>query len=898
MALDTGTRLGPYEILAALGAGGMGEVYRARDSKLNRLVAIKVLPDLFVSDTERLARFTREAQTLAALNHPNIAHVYGFEESGGVRALVMELVEGEDLSQRIARGRMPLDEALPIARQIAEALDAAHEQGIIHRDLKPANIKVRPDGTVKVLDFGLAKALEPVGVASPSVSQPPTITSPALSQVGMLLGTAAYMSPEQAKGRPADKRSDVWAFGCVLYEMLTGARAFAGDDVSDTLAAVLRAEPDWPMLPTETPAAIRRLLRRCLEKDRRRRLSDAADARLEIEEALTTPTFETSAAPAPSQVGWRRGALIAAAALAVGGAAAGGAVWTAVRPGPARVTRTVIQTSGGTALTISPRAAGSLAITPDGSRLVYTAASQLVVRRLDQFDSEALTGLGSPTQPFISPDGQWIGFFDGSVLKKVAIGGGPAVTVFNDSNPSGGPRGATWGTDGTIVYASSSSAGLKRVAAAGGGEAETLTTYDRERGEVRHSWPSFLPGGRALLFSISYAVRAPEIAVLNLDTGAKTVLLSGLRARYLPSGHLVFGMENTLRAVAFDPERLTVAGEPVPVVSPVAANQPYQQAPAEYDVAADGTLVYLPTSIASPVTRTPVWVDRQGRETSLGMQSRPYVHPRLAPDGTRVAIMDRGDIWIWDLRRSRLTRGTLDGATISIWTPDSARLIFASTRGGGNANLYVQASDGTGTTTRLTDSPNMHNPTGITSDGTQIVFNDATPAQQGDIGLLTLTPTPQTKPLVATRYDERGGVVSPDGRWLAYESDRSGAYEVWIQPFPIADGGLWQVSTAGGVQPLWARNGRELFYVAPDGALMAVSVDPRGSAWSDGSPVQLIGGQYMSGGFGTTVRQYDVTADGQRFLMMKDEARQTDAAPSISVVQHWFEELKRLVPMK
>jgi serine/threonine-protein kinase len=280
------------------------------------------------------------------------------------------------------------------------------------------------------------------------------------------------------------------------------------------------------------------------------------------------------------------------------------------------------------------------------------------------------------------------------------------------------------------------------------------------------------------------------------------------------------------------------------------------------------------------------------------MQSRPYVHPRLAPDGTRVAIMDRGDIWIWDLRRSRLTRGTLDGATISIWTPDSARLIFASTRGGGNANLYVQASDGTGTTTRLTDSPNMHNPTGITSDGTQIVFNDATPAQQGDIGLLTLTPTPQTKPLVATRYDERGGVVSPDGRWLAYESDRSGAYEVWIQPFPIADGGLWQVSTAGGVQPLWARNGRELFYVAPDGALMAVSVDPRGSAWSDGSPVQLIGGQYMSGGFGTTVRQYDVTADGQRFLMMKDEARQTDAAPSISVVQHWFEELKRLVPMK
>jgi serine/threonine-protein kinase len=441
-----------------------------------------------------------------------------------------------------------------------------------------------------------------------------------------------------------------------------------------------------------------------------------------------------------------------------------------------------------------------------------------------------------------------------------------------------------------------------RVAAAGGGEAEVLTTPNRERGEVRHAWPSFLPGGRSLLFTIINAVRGPEgarIAVLNLETGATTVLLSGHRARYVPSGHIVFGTENTLRAVAFDLERLTVAGEPVPVVSPVVTNQgPNQQGPPEYDVAADGTLVYLPTSIASPATRTPVWVDRQRRETSLGMQGRPYVHPRLTPDGTRVAIWDRGDIWIWDLVRSRLTRGTLDGATISIWTPDSARLIFSAIRGGGPANLYTQAADGTGTATRLTDSPNLNNPTGFTPDGTQVVFNEANPAQQGDIGLLTLTPTPQVKPLVATRYDERGGVVSPDGRWLAYESDRSGAYEVWVQPFPIVDGGLWQASNAGGVQPLWARNGRELFYVAPDGALMAVQWEGRGSLWSAGTTTRLIEGRYFGGGVGTTVRQYDVTADGQRFLMMKDEVRQTDAAPSISVVQDWMEELKRLVPTK
>ena len=653
MALTPGTRLGVYDIKAQIGAGGMGEVYRARDTKLQRDVAIKILPEAFAHDSERLARFDREARTLASLNHPNIGQIHGLEESDGIKALVMELVEGPTLADRIAQGPITLDEALPIAKQIAEALEAAHEQGIIHRDLKPANVKVRPDGMVKVLDFGLAKALEPVAAGSTDATTSPTITSPAMmTRVGVILGTAAYMSPEQVKGRPADKRSDVWAYGCVIYEMLTGARAFAGDEVSDTLAAVLRGEPDWRVLPTETPASIRRLLRRCLEKDRKRRLSDAADARLEIEEALTTPMFETSAASAPSQGGWRRGALIAAAALAVGGVAAGGAVWTTIRPAQARVTRTVIQTSGATALAITSRAPGGLAITPDGSRLVYTAASQLVVRRLDRFDSEALAGLGSPTQPFISPDGQWIGFFDGVVLKKVAIGGGPAVTVFKDNNPSGGPLGATWGTNGTIVYAGQV-AGLKRVAAAGGGEAETLTTPDRERGEVRHSWPSFLPGGRALLFSISYAVRAPEIAGLNLETGAKTVLLSGLRARYLPSGHLVFGTENTLRAVAFDLERRTVVGEPVPVVSPVLAAQGPVTA-YEYDVAADGTLVYLPTSIASPFMRTPVWVDRQGRETSLGMQARPYVHPRLAPDGTRVAVWDRGNIWIWDLVRSRL----------------------------------------------------------------------------------------------------------------------------------------------------------------------------------------------------------------------------------------------------
>ena len=898
MALTPGTRLGVYEVTAPIGEGGMGQVYRATDSTLGRQVAIKILPDAFAADPDRLARFEREAKTLASLNHPHIAAIYAVEKSAGLHALVMELVEGDDLSQRIARGAIPIDETLPIAKQIAEALEAAHEQGIIHRDLKPANIKVRADGVVKVLDFGLAKAIGSDGGSSPTgMTNSPTITSPVgITGIGVLLGTAAYMAPEQAKGRAADKRSDVWAFGCVLYEMLTGARAFAGDDVSDTLAAVLRGEPDWRSLPTETPASIRRLLRRCLEKDRKRRLSDVADARLEIEDALTTPASDAPALPATgSREGWRRGALAAAAALVVGGAAAGGAVWIATSPGPGRVVRTAIQTSGATALVNAQRAAGSLAITPDGSRVVYTAAGQLVVRRLDQFEPDALTGLGSPTQPFISPNGQWVGFFDGMVLKKVAMTGGPPVTVFPDNSPSGGPLGAAWGPDGTIVYAGAFGAGLRRVADAGG-EAETLTTPDRAQGEVRHLRPEFLPGGRALLFTIRYAAPrdADRIAVLNLETGVRTVLLTGTHARYLPSGHLVYGTEGTLRAVAFDLERRAVVGAPVPVLAPVAANQ--GQGAYEYDVADDGTLVYLTTRSASAPTRTPVWVDRKGRESPLGAEARPYVHPRLAPDGTRVAVLNAGNIWIWDLARARLTAGTLDGGTISIWTPDSRRLLFSSVRGGGVANLYVQAADGTGTATRLTDSPNVQHPTGITPDGAQVVFNEATPTQQGDIRLLTLTSAPQATPLVETRFDERGGVVSPDGRWLAYESNRSGAYEIYVQPFSAVDRGLWPVSTGGGAQPLWARSGRELFYVAPDGALMAVPWEVRGSAWSSGTPARLLEGQYFSGGEGTTVRQYDVTADGQRFLMMKEEARDTDAAPSIDVVQNWHEELKRLVP--
>jgi dipeptidyl aminopeptidase/acylaminoacyl peptidase len=904
MPLTAGTRLGPYEIVGAIGAGGMGEVYRATDTNLGRDVAIKVLPAAFAEDAERLGRFEREAKTLASLNHPNIAIVHGLEKAGGIRALVMELVDGLTLADRIDQGAIPVDEALPIARQIADALEAAHEQGIIHRDLKPANVKVRADGTVKVLDFGLAKTMEPTGAMSPGRSMSPTITTPAMTQVGVILGTAAYMAPEQAKGKPADKRSDIWAFGCVLSEMLTGTRAFGGEDVSDTLAAVLRGEPDWGMLPAGTPASIRRLLRRCLEKDRRRRLSDAADARLEIEDALTTPASDAPAMPATgSPVGWGRGAMIAAAALVVGGAAAGGAVWIATRPGPARVTRTTILTSGETSVFNNPN--NNLAITRDGSRVVYHAAGQLVVRRLDQLEPTTLIDSGSPTAPFVAPDGQWVGFFDGPALKKVAITGGPPVTlVQNTFTGSGGPLGATWDTQGTIVFATNATRGLRRVSAAGG-EAETLTTPDAARGELRHVWPEFLPDGQGVLFTIlrgDSGLDAPDIMLLDLTTGTQSMLIrGGNHARYVPTGHLIYGTGDSLRAVAFDVARRKVIGNAVPVLALVGSGT----GPAdryEYGVATDGTLVYRVPAFAA--TRTLMWVDRQGHETPLGAPAGPYLHPRLAPDGTRVVVFrsDRGqkrDLWIWDLPRAMLTRAVLDeaGGTVPLWTPDSRRLVFSSNRSD-RQNLYVRATDGTGKTARLTESPNPQHPTGVTPDGTQIVFYELTPSQQRDIRLLTLTPTPQVTPLVETRFDETGGVVSPDGRWLAYESNNTGAYEVYVRPFPVVDSGLWPVSANGGVQPLWARNGRELFYVAPDGALMAVAVEPRGPVWSAGAPARLVAGRYFRGGEGTSMRQYDVTADGQRFLMMKDDVRDTEAASPIIVVQNWFEELKRLVPVK
>jgi eukaryotic-like serine/threonine-protein kinase len=911
LALAPGTRLGVYEVIAPIGEGGMGQVLRARDTKLDRDVAIKILPEAFAHDPDRLARFQREAKTLASLNHPNIAAIYGLEESGGMTALVMELVEGDDLSQRIAKGAIPLDEALLIAKQIAEALEAAHEQGIIHRDLKPANIKVTRDGVAKVLDFGLAKlstSSGQQGASAAALSISPTTTSPAMmTGVGMILGTAAYMSPEQVKGREADKRSDIWAFGCVLYEMLTGRRAFPGNDMSEVFASILARDPDWTALPGAVPPAIRALLRRCLDKNRRERIADIAAALFVLKEqaSLAAPVGTASVAPPPHKPLWRRVGVVTAGALVVA-AVTGAAVWFATRQADAmlpRVSRFTIAWPGTATLTINANDR-DLAITPDGSRVVYVGnnGTQLFVRALDTLEPAALY-TGAPRGPFVSPDGQWIGFVEaGNTLKKVALTGGPAITL---ATLDGLPRGATWGPDDTIIVATDAPAtGLQRIAAAVG-PTTVLTRPDPARGEVDFFWPEWLPGGRAVLFTITAVtggLDAAQVAVLDLQTGTRTVLVrGGSHAHYVASGHLVYAAAGTLRAVPFDLARLQTRGTAVPVVPAVLTTS---RGAVDAVVADDGTLAYVSGGGVSGanVPRTLVWVDRQGRETPIAAPPRAYALPRLSPDGTRIAVGaadQERDLWLWDLARTTLTRLTFEpGADSSpVWTPDSRRLLFSSNRAG-VTSVYVQAADGTGSATRVTDGVQRpQNPNAITADGTRVVLTQLTPTRGRDLRLLTLTPTPRVEPLLETRFEERNGSVSPDGHWLAYESNSAGRFEIYVRPFPNAAAGQWQVSSAGGVHPLWARSGRELFYVAPDGALMTVPVEPHDTTWSAGTATKLFPASSFTGSIG---REYDVSPDGQRFLMMKEGggSDQIAAPPQIIVVQHFDEELKRLVPTK
>ena len=875
----------------------MGQVFRARDTKLDRDVAIKILPEAFAHDADRLARFQREAKTLASLNHPNIAIIHGLEQAGGVHALVMELVEGDDLSQRIARGAIPIDEALPIAKQIAEALEAAHEQGIIHRDLKPANIKVRSDGTVKVLDFGLAKAMEPAAGSSPRMSMSPTITTPAMTQAGMILGTAAYMSPEQAKGKAVDKRADIWAFGCVLYEMLTGRRAFGGDEISETLAEVIKGEPKWEALPDQTPAAVRRLLRRCFIKEPKARLSDAAVLRLEIDEAQTPePQTERATQPMPR---WQR-LLPYAAVVAATAAIAMPAGWLIVRPGPPADQPMRFTIDLPSNVQLAPTNGQRIAISSDGRRIAYPGleggasrlgASRLYVRSIDQLDSVAIRGVERIGSIFMSPDGEWIGFSDpgrAGLLRKVPVGGGPVATICDFPAAGTGFRGATWGNGGRIVFATSAARGLMQVSDAGG-TPEPLTSPPE--GE-NHRDPHFLPDGRSVLFVVERMSEPDRIAVVSLDAQEPRVLLAGNSPKFSSSGHLVFLREDALWAIAFDVGRLSVVGSPVPVLEGINVGGET----ADYGLAKNGVLVYSPGT--GQATRTLVWVDRQGVEEPIPAPPRAYWSARLSPDGARVALDIRDqddDIWIWEVRGQTLTRTTFDRAQdqLPVWTPDGRRIAFRSNRDG-QFNLFWRAADGTGSEERLTKSATAPTPTAFSPDGTRLVFDENAAGGQSDIMALELTGSRNVVPLVQTPFQEFYAGVSPDGRWMAYQSQESGANHIFVRPFPNVQAGRWQVSTSGGRHPAWSRSGRELFFLDPDDHLTSVEVDTA-AGFRATVPRTILERSYFEpiGG-----RSYDVSPDGRRFLMIKAAGGPAGARAQVVVVLNWSEELKRLVPTR
>ena len=912
MSLAPGTRLGPYEIAAQIGEGGMGEVYRATDTNLGRDVAIKVLPESVAQDPERLARFDREARTLAALNHPNIAQIHGLEKNAGTTALVMELVKGPTLADRIAQGAIPVDEALPIAKQIAEALEAAHEQGIIHRDLKPANIKVRPDGTVKVLDFGLAKALEPASAlgapAGQALSQAPTITTPAMTQAGMILGTAAYMSPEQAKGKTVDKRSDVWAFGAVIYEMLTGRRAFDAEDVSETLAAVLRGEVDWEPLPKNLSPVLGTYIRRCLHKDQKQRVHDIADVRLALEGAFETGGAQAAASVVvPQPVYWRRGVPLALAAMGLGALVVGLVGWS-LWPStePPVVTRSDYDLPGGQQF--GGTAQSVLAVSPDGRAFVYNAREGLYLRAMGDLAARLIPETEGGGQPVFSPDGQSLAYFDvaTSELKRIATSGGAPLVIA----ATGFPYGGSWGPDDTILLGQTD--GILRVSADGGTPALVIPA---EAGEQMDG-PQLLPDGESVLFSVT-ASTGPmrwdeaQIVVQSLATGERTVVWEGgSAARYVPTGHLVYALRDGLYAIAFDLDSLTVSGGPVPMVADVQrafgrANIGFWTGTANFGVSAQGSLVYV-SGTAGSGDRTLALVGRDGVVAPLGVPPAQYLSPRLSPDGETLVVQSveaEGNVlWTYDLSGdTQIQQLTFEGDNHRpVWTPDGQRITFASDREG-PMSLYWVPADGSEPPERLTtaEAGTSHWAQSWSPDGQTLLFNVQRELfTDWDIWSLSVTgrETQRLYDTPGTIYT--GAELSPDGQWLAYGAGPSAAVvDVYVEPFPPT-GARRRISQEGGLWPLWSRAGDRLFYrptTAAGATLRSVDIVTQPAfAFSNEQTLPIEG--FTVVGF---YRGYDLTPDGERLVMVFPVDR-TDggegARPQIIIVQNWFQELRRLVP--
>jgi Tol biopolymer transport system component len=875
-ALEPGSALGSYTILEFVGAGGMGEVYRARDATLNRDVALKVRPAVAPLGADRIARVKREAQILAALNHPNVAAIYGLEDSDGVQALVLELVEGSTLQERIGGAPMPIGDALSIAKQMADGLKAAHDRGIIHSDLKPANIRLRPDGAVKILDFGLAKMLGVADAASAGLDQP-SDSRPAGSQTGLVFGTAAYMSPEQARGEAVDERTDIWAFGCVLYEMLTGRAAFRGDTVDAILAGVLEREPDWRELPARTPAAVARLLKTCLEKNADRRWRDVTELRAQIEHA--------SSAMAPSvfrQRRWR----VAAAFAAVGAVAIMFAITASLRQArPASqvsVKRLQIRLPDHGALArpwSMPLGLGqlSMAIAPDGTRLVYVlereGVSRLYLHALDQLEATEIPATERAFGPFFSPDSRWIGFFADNKLKKVAVSGGAPIVLCDAPNPYGG----SWGRDGTIVFSPNEGRRPARVREDGGVAAPIAIR--NANGSFRR--PDLLPDGRAVIVSNPLS----GVGVLSFDTGEFTLLVPGAGGGRYAAGHLLFARPGRLLAVPFDPRRRAITGPEAVVVEDVRSEaegvSPHPQAV----FSGEGTLVYAAGG-ARGNTTTPVWVDRRGKVQPLGMPPRSYRTMSLSPDGRLLAIViadPTNDLWVQDLERGTLTRRT-SGAEPGVvhWTPDGERLVFGTRRDGQRKAFWIPR-EGAGEPEPFLAADGQPAFGSPSADGRFVATFRRDPATGMDLWLSPLRKGEAATLFLRTRFDELGPAFSPDGRWIAYVSDESGRYEVYVRPYP-ARAGTWQISIDGGEEATWSRDGTELFY--RNGRRWMAATVTLAPEFTAQAPTLLFEGHYANVGG----RSYDVAADGRRFLVL--QAVDTSPVTQLNIVLNWEQQLK------
>jgi Tol biopolymer transport system component/tRNA A-37 threonylcarbamoyl transferase component Bud32 len=897
MPILPGRRLGPYEILSAIGAGGMGEVYKARDTRLDRVVAIKVLPAHLADRAELRERFDREAKTIASLNHPHICTLFDTGHQDDIDFLVMEYLEGETLAQRLQKGALPIQQVLQFAIEIADALDKAHRKGVTHRDLKPGNIMLTKSGT-KLLDFGLAKLKQDVAPANVPLSELPTAIDP-LTAHGTILGTLQYMAPEQLEGKEVDARTDIFAFGVVVYEMATRKRAFEGKSQASVISAIMSSDP-VPMssLQPMTPPALDRVVKACLAKDPDGRWQTASDLARELK-WIAEGVSQIMSAPTTAAKGFRalgRRALIPGlGALLLVAVIASLAAWNLKPAPPQPVTRTVIDLPPGQQLADLENGP-AVALSPDGTQLAYVArqggTQQLYLRAMNSIEARPIFGTEGAIYPFFSPDGQWVGFFAGGKLMKVSVTGG-ATQNLGDALL---PRGASWGRQGMIALAPTNVSVIQQVPDSGG-TPQPLTR--RQNGEVSHRWPEFLPGGKAVLFVASANTGSwpsAQVAVQSLGAGERRNLVQGggMYPRYAPSGHLVYAQGGSLMAVPFDPQRLAVTGTAVPVVEGVL--QSTVTGVAQYSFSSTGSMVYVSGGVQSAQSRLE-WVSRNGAEQPVAAPARAYLNPRLSPDGRQVSVgivEQESQLWLYDLSRETLTRLTFEGKQnlYPVWTPDGKRIAFQSSKEGpsGPLKVFWQLADGSGGLERLTNSEDTGAPLSWSPDGQLLAYIEITPTTGYDIWVLRMSDR-KAQPFLRTPFNESVPRFSPDGRWLAYVSDESGRYEIYVQSYP-GPGGKSQISTDGGTEPVWNPNGRELFYRIGD-KMMAVDITTH-PGFTAGKPRTLFEGQYVP--TPATFPNYDVSSDGQRFLMLK-RVEQAEAAPTrINVVLNWFEELKQKVP--